>query len=144
MGGSQNFDKEIWPKNIWAKKNKIKIPRQKQQTFEKKLLGKTGFSSRNNTFSKRQEFFVTFLGKNQDLVSLSKFFSNRYCGRESRLGSYQSTHSPAWALPVEIFRLIRSLKISLPGDFRAMSGEFRRSCFCFNRDRSFRFGSDTE
>ena len=42
------------------------------------------------------------------------------------------------------FRLIRSFNMSEQGDaFRAISGEFRLSCFCFNRDRSFKFGSDT-
>lgn len=44
---------------------------------------------------------------------------------------------------VEIFLLILSVKTSLPGDFRAINGEFRRSCFCFRRERSFKLGSET-
>ena len=45
---------------------------------------------------------------------------------------------------VEIFLLILSVKTSFPGDFRAINGELRRSCFCFRRERSFKLGSETE
>jgi len=50
-------------------------------------------------------------------------------------------------LVLDSFRRIRSFNMSEHGEwavFRVMSGELRRSCFCFNRDRSFKFGSDTK
>ena len=50
-------------------------------------------------------------------------------------------------LVLDSFRRIRSFSMSEHGEcavFRVMSGELRRSCFCFNRDRSFKFGSDTK